>query len=117
MSAPRRIDAVVVGGLALAAAGLWYEDYRVVGVAWLLGSGRRRIVGDAQRLRLLAAQLRAEREPANAGAVRAERARIAVDLHDIVAHHISAIAVQANAIADLLADGRREPRRKPRSGR
>ncbi|MEH1129058.1 sensor histidine kinase [Micromonospora sp. CPCC 206061] len=224
MRAPRRVDAVVVGGLALATAGLWYEDYRaveveavaalalrlatvlpliwlrtrpwpvllavagaqvgcgvvergdtisqgplfvavavygvacytsaprslralpvgaiavvaslllsdldgggsgppdpvvvlvlpavvlcVVGVAWLLGSGRRRIVSDARQLRRLAAQLRTEREISERRAVRAERARIAADLHDIVAHHVSAIAVQANATAELLADGDESP--------
>jgi signal transduction histidine kinase len=74
----------------------------VAGVAWLLGSGRRRIAGDAQRLRRLAALLRAEQEVSERRAVRAERARIAADLHDVVAHHVSAIAVQARATADLL---------------
>lgn len=74
----------------------------VVGVAWLLGSGRRRIATDAERLRRLTAELRAEQEISERRAARAERARIAADLHDIVAHHVSAIAVQAHATADLL---------------
>jgi signal transduction histidine kinase len=88
---------VLVMALVLASA--------VVGVAWLLGHGRRRIVGDARRLRQLAEQLRAEQEISERRAVHAERARVAADLHDIVAHHVSAIAVQARATADVLADG------------
>jgi signal transduction histidine kinase len=74
--------------------------FAVVAVAWLLGRGHRRIAADAARLRQLTEQLSAERELRERQAVHAERARIAADLHDIVAHHVSAIAVQANAAAD-----------------
>ncbi|WP_223279243.1 sensor histidine kinase [Streptomyces sp. SDr-06] len=73
-------------------------------LAWLLGCGRRRIGADAERLRDLNRSLRAERELNARQAVVTERARIARDLHDVVAHHVSAIAVQARAAEDLMAD-------------
>jgi signal transduction histidine kinase len=56
---------------------------------WLLGWGRRR--------------LRAERDLNARRAVLTERARIARDLHDVVAHHVSAIAVLART-AEVLFD-------------
>ncbi|GGX39996.1 sensor histidine kinase [Streptomyces noursei] len=102
------------------------------GAAWLVGYGRRRIVRQADRLgdlnlrlgatngqlqdvnaRLREAneRLRAEREINARQAVVAERARIARDLHDVVAHHVSAIALQARATEEMVqddpADGRR----------
>ncbi|RBQ16706.1 sensor histidine kinase [Spongiactinospora rosea] len=72
--------------------------------AWAAGSGQRRIRADAERLRELTRRLAAEREISTARAVTAERARIARDLHDVVAHHVSAIAVQSRAVTDVLAD-------------
>ena len=74
------------------------------GALWMLGSGQRRIRADAARLRLLADRLRAEQELSAQRAVAAERARIARDLHDIVAHHVSAIAVQARATEEIVAE-------------
>ncbi|MFE7312242.1 sensor histidine kinase [Streptomyces sp. NPDC057555] len=102
------------------------------GVTWVLGYGRRRITRQADRLRDLNLRLgeanghlreansrlrdanehlRAARERNARQAVVTERARIARDLHDVVAHHVSAIAVQARATEEVLqddvADGRR----------
>ncbi|EST19472.1 sensor histidine kinase [Streptomyces roseochromogenus] len=71
-------------------------------VAWLLGYGRRRIGADAERLRELNRRLAAEQELNARQAVLTERARIARDLHDVVAHHVSAIALQARAAEDVL---------------
>ncbi|OLZ63040.1 two-component sensor histidine kinase [Streptomyces sp. IMTB 2501] len=71
-------------------------------VAWLLGYGRRRIGADAERLRELNRRLVAEQELNARQAVLTERARIARDLHDVVAHHVSAIALQARAAEDVL---------------
>jgi signal transduction histidine kinase len=70
---------------------------------WLLGWGRRRLREDADQLRALARQLRAERDLNARRAVLTERARIARDLHDVVAHHVSAIAVLART-AEVLFD-------------
>ncbi|MFB9719139.1 sensor histidine kinase [Planobispora longispora] len=71
---------------------------------WWLGASRRHIHADAVRLRGLAGRLRAEQEVSARRAVVAERARIARDLHDLVAHHVSAIAMQARATAEALTD-------------
>ncbi|MEU6997635.1 histidine kinase [Nonomuraea sp. NPDC046570] len=87
---PGLVEAMLVAGL------LW-------GV-WLLGTSQRHIRADAARLRDLAARLRAEQEVSAGRAVTAERARIARDLHDLVAHHVSAIAMQARATAEVLTD-------------
>ncbi|MGW7098859.1 sensor histidine kinase [Streptomyces sp. NPDC054838] len=71
-------------------------------LAWVLAYGRRRIGADADRLRGLNQHLKAEQELNARQAVVAERARIARDLHDVVAHHVSAIAVQARAAQDVM---------------
>ncbi len=60
--------------------------------AWMLGEGTKRW---AQRAERLAAE--------KAQAVAAERVRIARELHDIVAHHMSVISLQAG-VADYVAD-------------
>ncbi|MEU0386647.1 sensor histidine kinase [Streptomyces chartreusis] len=74
---------------------------------WLLGASRRRLYADAARLRDLAERLRAEQRVSALRAVAAERARIARDLHDLVAHHVSAIALQAHAVTVVLPDDTR----------
>ncbi|MGI5183233.1 sensor histidine kinase [Dactylosporangium sp. CA-152071] len=71
---------------------------------WQLGRSQRHIHSDAAALRDLTALLRAEQQRSAARAVTAERARIARDLHDLVAHHVSAIAVQARATAEALPE-------------
>ncbi|MFI1432038.1 sensor histidine kinase [Streptomyces lydicus] len=74
-------------------------------LAWTLGYGRLRIDAHAARLRDLNQRLRAEQERNARQAVVTERARIARDLHDVVAHHVSAIAVLARATEEGLASG------------
>jgi signal transduction histidine kinase len=55
-----------------------------------------------QQLQTLTAELAAERDRRAQEAVAEERARVARELHDIVAHSVSLIAVQAGAAEDLL---------------
>jgi signal transduction histidine kinase len=70
--------------------------------AWAAG-----MLSRAKRENLRAAQSRADRAEAEldrqaAMAAGRERTRIARELHDVVAHHVSLIAVQAEAAASLL---------------
>jgi signal transduction histidine kinase len=51
-----------------------------------------------------AARARADVDAQTARAAAAERTRIARELHDVVAHHVSLMAVQAEAAASLLPD-------------
>jgi signal transduction histidine kinase len=72
--------------------------------AWTAG-----VLSRTKRASLLAAQHRAERAEAeidlqSARAAATARTRIARELHDVVAHHVSLIAVQAEAAASLLPD-------------
>jgi signal transduction histidine kinase len=65
------------------------------------------LMSRARRIYLQAAESRAERAEAELDqeatrAAAAERARIARELHDVVAHHVSLMAVQAEAAASLL---------------
>jgi signal transduction histidine kinase len=65
------------------------------------------IISRTRRAYLQEAQARAERTQAVrdrevALAAAQERARIARELHDVVAHHVSLIAVQSDAAATLL---------------
>lgn len=55
------------------------------------------------RLEDSAAELRRSQEKNTQGAVVAERVRIARDLHDVVAHHVSVMGVQAGAARRVLA--------------
>jgi signal transduction histidine kinase len=71
-------------------------------VPWLVGQALRRERQRTATMHELATQLEAEREARARDAVAAERGRIARELHDIVAHAISVIAVQADAASKLL---------------
>ncbi len=79
--------------------------------AWVAGTLSR-----AKRASLQAAHGRADRAEAEldrqaSRAAAAERARIARELHDVVAHHVSLMAVQSEAAASLLPEHPAEARR------
>jgi signal transduction histidine kinase len=70
--------------------------------AWLLGDAWRRRRIDAAELARRADQLAAEREARARRAVLDERVRIARELHDVVAHHVSVMGVQAAGARRIL---------------
>jgi len=77
-------------------------QYFLFGAAWVVGTLNRR-----RRTALTAAASRAERAEASldeaaARAAAAERVRIARELHDVVSHHVSLMAIQAEAVGALL---------------
>ena len=78
----------------------------------LVGRLARRQREQAERLRDLTAHLEHERERTAHIAVDEERARIARELHDVVAHGVSVIAIQADAAE---ARARQGPRARPRA--
>ncbi|MDA0632581.1 sensor histidine kinase [Nonomuraea sp. MCN248] len=67
----------------------------MVGAAMLLGHNVRLRRGATERL---AVEERRSQEAMGAQTVLEERARIARELHDVVAHHMSVIAIQAEAV-------------------
>ncbi len=74
----------------------------IFSTAWAAG-----VLSRTKRATLRAAETRADRAEAeldqqSARAAAAERARIARELHDVVAHHVSLMAVQAEAASSLL---------------
>jgi signal transduction histidine kinase len=80
-------------------------QYFIFGAAWAVG-----LIARSRGNAVAAVIRRAERAEAEldaaaaraASAAAAERARIARELHDVVAHHVSLMAVQAEAVGALL---------------
>jgi signal transduction histidine kinase len=69
--------------------------YLSFGLAWLIGDNLRVRRAYTQQLENRAAELELEREEKAAQAVQEERARIARELHDVVAHYVSVMVVQS----------------------
>ncbi|GAA4104023.1 sensor histidine kinase [Nonomuraea soli] len=76
-------------------------------VVRLLAQRTRRLADLTERLRELTRRLRQERDSTARLAVAAERVRIARELHDVVAHHLSVVAVQAE-LGHYVLDSDRE---------
>ncbi|MDI1466062.1 sensor histidine kinase [Catellatospora sp. KI3] len=81
-----------------------YADGRVLGalialfmllVGWMFGDNTNRLAERGQQLAELTARLRREQQERAHQAVSNEQGRIARELHDVVAHHMSVISVQA----------------------
>jgi signal transduction histidine kinase len=100
---------MAVAGAALTAAVTFYSGWQaltlslsveiaqplfVVGIAWLFGNGARTLAERNGQLAVLTAQLHREQQDRARRAVTEERVRIARELHDVVAHHMSVISVQ-----------------------
>ncbi|HEY5783511.1 MAG TPA: histidine kinase [Microlunatus sp.] len=111
---PLRWSAAWMAGLAVAT--VWALSFDVpvtmLGVGWwLVGVTFRHHEQISARLRHRADELAAEQERFAAEAVRLERARIARELHDVVAHCMTVIVIQARAgqqLTDLNPDGAAE---------
>jgi signal transduction histidine kinase len=92
--------------LVAAAVGIWFGDESDVAdlaVGYFVGITCW-VVGDTvRRQRVDAARAEARRVDEARRAVADERVRIARDLHDVVAHHLSVIVVQAEAAQEVLA--------------
>jgi len=91
------------------------------GIAWAAGFALRERSEKAEAAELRAMQAEREREATARVAVAEERARIARELHDIVAHAVSVMVLQVGAVRhklpDELADDRDALRSVERAGR
>jgi signal transduction histidine kinase len=79
-------------------------------VLWVVGKALRRYRLQASRLQALAGQLEIEREEKARTAVVVERSRIARELHDVLAHSVSVMVVQAQAAQRLLEGEQQDAR-------
>jgi signal transduction histidine kinase len=70
-------------------------NYLLFGLAWVIGDNLRVRRAYTRELEERAARLEHEREEQAARAVSEERSRIARELHDVVAHYVSVMVVQA----------------------
>jgi len=82
----------------------------IFGIGWLVGFALRERTAQAAAAEARAEQAERERETAARIAVAEERARIARELHDIVAHAVSVMVLQVGAVrhnlpAELAEDG------------
>ena len=117
---PRRISlgaaAVSLAAATIAVAiidrgHLTWEDFllpwAIIAAAWLLGDNLRVRRAYIAELEAKAARAEADRAAEAEQAAAQERARIARELHDVVVHHVSVIAVQAGAARILAGQGSR----------
>ena len=79
-------------------------------VAWVAGYALRERAEQAEAAEERAAQAEREREAAARVAVAEERARIARELHDVVAHAVSVMVLQVGAVRHKLPDALAEDR-------
>jgi signal transduction histidine kinase len=116
---------VSLAGLVVAEAGLavvqltpgrtgvstWVGNLGVVAAAWLLGHFAHNYRAYAARLEERTAELERAREELARRAVVEERLRLARELHDVVAHAMSVIAVQSGVGAHIATTQPKEARR------
>jgi signal transduction histidine kinase len=107
--------AVVLGGAAAiayntpdAAAGELVFTPVLFGIGWLAGFALRQRVAEAEEAEDRAARAERDRETAARIAVAEERARIARELHDIVAHSVSVMVLQVGAVRHRLPTAQAE---------
>jgi signal transduction histidine kinase len=86
----------------------------LIAATWLIGDNLRVRRAYVAQLEERAERLEVEREAETRRAADGERARIARELHDVVAHHVSVIAVQAGA-ARMVAESSSTSSGEPQS--
>ena len=86
-------------------------------VAWVAGYALRERAEQAEAAEMRAALAEQERDAAARIAVAEERARIARELHDIVAHAMSVMVLQVGAVRHQAPSGARGGSRGPRTSR
>ncbi len=103
--------AIVIGGAAIVvdndpshAVGEFIFIPVLFAIAWLAGFAVRERAAQAEAAEERAAHAEREREAAARIAVAEERARIARELHDIVAHAVSVMVLQVGAVRHKLPD-------------
>lgn len=94
----------IVAGSTLRAGGPLLLAVVVI-ACWLVGDNIRVRRAYVAELRAKAQRAESDRQAELARAAAAERARIARELHDVIAHHVSVIAVQAGAARMLAENG------------
>lgn len=82
-----------------------YGFYVLVGLALAAGAGMRHLREQSSALQQALVELAQERAAAEAAAALEERHRIARDMHDVLTHTVSAVAVQAGALRLRLPAG------------
>ncbi len=97
---------VVVGSGFFAIPSPWEGLFYllVAGAAWGVGALVRQVQARSRELQVLAARLAEQQEAVAASAVVAERARIAREVHDSVAHSVSVMVLQMGGLRRLLPD-------------
>jgi signal transduction histidine kinase len=94
--------AVIISNVDDASANDWLWFNMIGTLVWTTGLVLRRRTEHAARLEERAIMLEQRREADAREAVAAERARIARELHDVVAHSVSVMTVQASGVRRLL---------------
>jgi signal transduction histidine kinase len=96
--------AIVVGNDPLQKASNLFFLPMLFAIGWLVGFALRERTEEAHAAEERAAQAEREREAAARVAVAEERARIARELHDVVAHAVSVMVLQVGAVRHGMAD-------------
>ena len=102
------VTALAIGASIIASSDTAFVTVALVfvvfGTAWILGDSVRTHRAYAAELEERAALAERRRQEESQRAAADERVRMARELHDVVAHHVSLIAVQSEAAQVLLAD-------------
>ena len=94
VAAPIAFGVIVNNGVH---AGRVIPELAVFAIAWVIGDNLRTRRAYLAELETRAARLEREREERDERAVAEERTRIARELHDVIAHNVSVMVVQASA--------------------